>query len=93
MCFGSFVAATAMSKIIVMLIGCGLGSCLLTGSRYKGGALGGLLSTCSNDLAFGLPLVRALEPDLTLYVVSEWCTHSMRAADTLTSLPARLPTC
>ena len=64
-----FVAAMTLTKIIVAAIGCALGSRLLPGSRFKSAAMGGLLSTCSNDLAFGLPIVRSLHPDFALYVV------------------------
>lgn len=65
----NFVASMAATKLVVMFAGWIFGAGLFTGGRFKSAAIGGLLATCSNDLAFGLPLVRALHPDLGFYVV------------------------
>ena len=65
----TFVASMALSKCIVMVLGCLLGCAMLPGSKFKSAAIGGLLSTCSNDLAFGLPIVRSLHPNYAFYVV------------------------
>ena len=42
---------------------------LISGSRLKTAALGGLLACCSNDIAFGLPIVDALHPSFGIYIV------------------------
>ena len=64
-----FLFIMFLSKLISLSMGSAIASSLLTGSRFKSAALGGLLASCSNDLAFGLPIIRALYPTLAIYVV------------------------
>ena len=64
-----FLLIMLLSKLISLSLGSAIASSLLSGSRLKSAALGGLLASCSNDLAFGLPIIRALYPTLAIYVV------------------------
>ena len=64
-----FLLIMLLSKGLTLVVGGLLGSRLLSGSRLKSAAVGGLLTSCSNDLAFGLPIVNALYPELSIYVV------------------------
>lgn len=64
-----FLFAMLLSKFLTLVLGGAIGSRLLSGPRLKSAAIGGLLSSCSNDLAFGLPIVHSLYPELEIYVV------------------------
>ncbi|KAG8457928.1 hypothetical protein KFE25_011994 [Diacronema lutheri] len=64
-----FLGAMLVAKWAIAAGGMALARATLSGDRLKSCGLCGLLISCSNDLAFGYPLVQALMPTMAAQVV------------------------